>query len=127
MEIRDIKLSGTTSAAGALTVTSSEYVRGFLYKVEWIDGDLADGVDPTLSVTNTPEGVDKTLLTLTDANDDDTYYPRDIVHGLDGAAKTGTAGGDCVMLLVVGNLKLVIADGGNAKTGGCVVYILEHQ
>ena len=84
-------------------------------------------MDAVLSVINTPEAVDKTLLTLTDANADDTYYPRDVVHNLTGTALTGTAGGDTTMLLVTGNLKLVVASGGDAKTGGCVVYILEHE
>lgn len=127
MEIRDIRLVGTTSAGGALTVTSTEYVKGFLYNVEWIDGDFSDGVDAVLSVTETPEGVDKTLLTLTDANNDDTYYPRDIVHDLAGGALTGTAGGDREKLLINGKLKLVVADGGATKEGGCIAYILEDE
>ena len=97
MKIRDISLQGTTAVGGALTVTAKESVSGYLCKVEWIDGTLADGVDAVLSVTNTPEGVDKTLTTLTNADDDDTYYPREVEHDLAGVALTGKAGGDRVM------------------------------
>ena len=128
MKIRDIILIGTTNSGGA-TITSTETVKGFLYKVKWVDGDLADAVTAVLSVVETPEGVDETLLTLSnpDANADKNYYPRDVVHSLAGAALTGTAGGDREMLLVVGKLKLVIASGGTTKTGGCHVYILEDD
>ena len=126
MKIRDIILIGTTNSGGA-TITSTETVKGFLYKVKWVDGDLADAVTAVLSVVETPEGVDETLLTLSnpDANADKNYYPRDVVHKADGSALTGTAGGDRIKPLVVGKLKLVIASGGSAKTGGAHVYILE--
>ena len=128
MKIRDIKLIGTTNSGG-VTITSPESVKGYLYKVKWVDGDLVDAVTGALTVIETPEGVDETLLTLANplGNADKNYYPRDIVHNLAGAALTGTAGGDREMLLVVGKLKLVIASGGTAKTGGCVAYILEGE
>ncbi len=127
MKIIDIILTGTTNSGG-VTITSTETVKGFLYKVKWVDGDLADAVTAVLSVVETPEGVDETLLTLSnpDANADKNYYPRDLVHDATGTALTGTAGGDRIKPLVVGKLKLVIAAGGDTKTGGCHVYIEEN-
>ena len=129
MKIRDIELMGTTSSGGAMTVTSTESVSGFLYKVKWVDGDLADGGTGTITVTGTPEEVDETVLTLANPliNADDIFYPRDIPHSLAGAALTATHGGDRVMPLVVGKLKLVISSGGATKSGGCHVYILEDE
>lgn len=120
--IDHIKLTGTTDSGGAATITAPIPVYGRLCAVEWIDGDLADGVDAVLSVVGTSSGVDYTLLTLTDANNDAWYYPRHLVHGEAGAALTGTSGGDRAMPVILGTLKLVIASGGDTKTGGCVVY-----
>lgn len=125
MKLNAIKLIGTTSAGGALTVTAGKAVKGFLYAVEWIDGTFADGVDAVLSVINTNSGVDQTLLTLTDANNDDWFYPRVLVHDEAGAALTGTSGGDREKAVLNGTLKLVVSAGGDTLTGGCVVYYFE--
>ena len=90
-----------------------------LYAVEWIDGTLADGVGAVLSVTDTLGGVDKSLLTLTNANDDKLYYPR--VPACDAAG--ADLAGLYTLPLVDGMLKLVVAAGGNTKAGGCIVYL----
>ena len=129
MNVIDIILIGETSSGGAKTITSEQAVHGFLYKVKWVDGDLVDAVTAVLSVTETPEGVDETLLTLSnpDANADKNYYPRDVVHDATGGALTGTSGGDRIMPFVSGKLKLVIASGGDAKTGGAHVYIKDAR
>jgi hypothetical protein len=119
--IDQIKLVGITNSSGAVTVTGGP-VSGRLIAVEWIDGDLADGVDAVLSVIGTSSGVDYTLLTLTNADNDAWYYPRRLVHDEAGVALTGTSGGDRAMAVILGTLKLVISSGGDSKTGGCVVY-----
>lgn len=122
MSLHDIRLIGTTDASGNLTLTTPSGMTGWLEAVEWVDGTLDDGVDATLSVTETPSGVDQTLLTLTNANDDAWSRPRHVVHSETGTALTGTSGGDRARPIINGKLKLVIASGGNAKTGGCIVY-----
>ena len=100
---------------------------GLLYAVEWIDGTLDDGVDGTLKAVTTSSAVDMTLLTLTDANDDAFYYPRHQVHGNDGAALTLDGTRIAFDLpLIDGTLQLTIASGGNAKTGGCIVYYFAY-
>lgn len=122
--IEAIKLTGTTDGSGDLTVTATRPVAGLLHSVQWIDGDLADGVDAVLSVTNTDAAVDFTLLTLTDANNDAMYHPRHKIDDEAGADVTydGTNEVYC-MVPVVGTLQLVVSSGGASKTGGAVVYI----
>ena len=123
--LKEAILVGTTSTAGAATINDTRATLGKLYAVEWIDGTLSDGVDAVLTCQNTASGVAQTLLTLTDANDDKPYYPRDVVHDLTGGALTGTSGGDREMPVINGVLRLVIASGGSEKTGGCIVYFYE--
>jgi hypothetical protein len=90
-----------------------------LYGVEWVDGDFADGVDAVLSCTG-PSGVKRTLLTLTNANDDAMYYPRELEDDNVGAESTGYT-----MAIVNGTLELVVSSGGASKTGKCRVYTVE--
>lgn len=128
--LKQISLQGTTSAGGAATIYSGDSTTvdgaeatpvGLLYDVTWIDGTLADGVDAVLSVTNRPaNAADKTLLTLTNANDDAMYYPREY-----GDDNTGTEVTSMSEFPVVDSLlKLVISSGGAIASGGCIVTIL---
>jgi hypothetical protein len=127
MKIHDIRLIGNTDGAGAMTETSARAVFGFIEKIVWVDGTFADGVDCVLSATNTASGIDETLWTGTDLNNDASYYPRNLIHG-DSTALTGTAGGDRTKILVQGNLKLVVSSGGATKVGGgMIVYISEFD
>lgn len=121
--MEEIRLIGTTAAGGTVTVTAERAVYGYLDRVTWKVGDLAVGVDAVLSITNTPVGVDETLLTLTNADANAVYYPRALVHDAAGAALTGTAGGDRVRPLICGTLSLAISSGGATKTGGAIVYV----
>lgn len=119
--MKEIELDVTTAADGTGNTSAAEgAVYGLLYAVEWKDGDFADGVDAVLSVTKTASAVDQTLLTLTNANDDDWYYPQELVHD-----NTGTETAYYTYPVVAGTLKLTITSGGNAKTGGCICYVLE--
>ena len=86
---------------------------------------LPGSTDTGATVTVTCEGpFTKPLLTKASAGTANTlYYPRDLVHAVaDGAALTGTAGGDRTAPLVDGKAKVVIASGGNAKSGSLIVY-----
>lgn len=126
-KIKSLRLYGTTNTSGAATIASAEnaVANGLLYAVEWIDGTFDDGVDAVLSVTKTPSGVDQTLLTLTDANNDAWYYPRILVHDAAGTALTGTSGGDRERAVINGVLSLAVTSGGASKSGGCIVYYNE--
>lgn len=120
-QLKSLRLTGTTDTSGDLTLTAESPLLGWLVGVEWKDGDLADGVDAVLSVANRPSEVDQTLLTLSNANDDAMYYPRTAEHD-----ETGAARGTYTLMIIEGTLKLVIAAGGNAKTGGCIVYYTDR-
>jgi len=122
MEI--VPLVVTTNAAGAGTVTAGRSVRAdtprALFAVEWVDGTFEDGVDAVLSTTNTLSGVDLTLLTLTNADDDAWYYPRR-------AACDGTVGAlkHYELPVINGDLRLVVSSGGSVTTGGAYLYLTE--
>lgn len=123
MKLKDMRLVGTTDASGGLTVVGERGIFGQLYAVQWIDGTFDDGVDAVLSTIRHEAG--KTVLTLTNANDDALYYPRDLVHDATGTALTGTSGGDRALPLLAGVPQLVVSSGGNAKTGGCILFYYE--
>ncbi len=122
MALHDLRLTVMTESDGTGTITAPSPIFGYLEAVEWIDGSFDDGVDPVLSVTETPNGIDQTLLSISNANDDGWYRPRHLVHSEAGAALTGTSGGDRARPIINGRLKLAVTNGGNAKTGGCIVY-----
>ena len=113
-----VKLYGTTATGGALTVTAGTTVRGLLHAVEWIDGDFADGVDAVLSVVRDDNAPDYTLLTLEDANVDKVYYPRELIDTVAGVEVAG----EYASAVINGRLKLAVTSGGDAKTGGAIVY-----
>ena len=121
MSLRAYKLTVTTNGDGAGTATTVSPVSGYLEAVDWIDGDLTDGVDAVLTTSTTDSGTAHTLLTLTNADNDAVYYPRRVVDTTAGAAATGVYD----RFIVSGYLTLTVADGGNTKTGGAVVYIAD--
>ena len=118
MSLRDIRLTVTSAANGAGNATTDVAVFGYLEAVDWIDGSFADGVDAVLSVVNTSSGTEHTLLTLTNADNDAVYYPRRVHDTTAGAAATALY----TRFLIAGHLKLAVTNGGDTKTGGCVVY-----
>ncbi len=121
--IEEFTLRGTTDGSGDLIVNAAHPVIGWLVAVEWIDGALADGVDAVLSSQVNADRAAVTLLTLTDANIDKWYFPREIVHDNAGAVLTGTQGGDTMPAFFSGKLRLVVSNGGDTKEGGCIVYV----
>ena len=114
-----VRLYGTTDASGDLTVYSNEAYFGEVYAVQTIDGTLDDGVD----ITVTSEALDSLnipILTKANFNTDGIYYVRTVANQVsDGAASTVYD----VKPLAAGRIKMVLAQGGNAKSGGCIVYI----
>jgi hypothetical protein len=121
--IRTIKLYGTTDSSGDLSVTAGTSVVGLLHSVEWIDGDFDNGVDAVLSLDRDDNAADITLLTLTDADDDKVYHTRYLASDNAGADLDTAGDATYTKGFVSGKLKLVVSDGGDKKTGGCIVYI----
>lgn len=121
MSMRKVVLKATTDASGDATVNHVSNVLGKLYAILYKPGSILTGA----TVTVTCQGVfAKPLLTKANAGTADTlYYPRDLVHAVaDGAALTGTSGGDRVPPLLNGVPRVVIASGGNAKSGEVILY-----
>lgn len=119
--MKSVLFNITTDASGDYSETKAVVASGphLLYAVEWVDTDFDAGVDATLSVTGTQTGVDKTLLTLSNADAEATHYPRVLGDDDAGADLTGWY----VEQLVEGQLKLVVEAGGNVKTGKMVVWL----
>lgn len=114
-----VRLYGTTDASGDLTVYSNEAYSGEVYAVQTIDGTLDDGVDITVT-SETADSLNIPILTKANFNTDGIYYVRTVANQVsDGAASTVYD----VKPLAAGRIKMVLAQGGNAKSGGCIVYI----
>lgn len=126
--LRKVELYGTTATTGALTVTSSSHVLGALEAARWIDGTFADNVTATLSMLGNgimPD-IDLIVWGAGEADDDGLFHGYTVVK--DNGAATVTFDGTNEIYgrqIVDGQLKLVVAAGGDTKVGGCVVYIDE--
>jgi hypothetical protein len=119
--MKKVFLKFTTAADGSATTTSTESVMGACRAVTYIPGSTDTGA----TITLTCEGpVSKPVLTKASAGTSNlVFYPRDLVHAVaDGAALTGTSGGDRTLPILDGHLKVVVASGGNAKSGSLLVY-----
>ena len=116
------RIDATTAATGLLATFTGPSVDGRLYALRWIDGDMATGVDITVTVVSE---LSTELFQKDSADVDVLYYPRALVHDAAGTALTGTAGGDRDLPLLHGVLTLVVGNGGVSKTGALVVYWLD--
>jgi hypothetical protein len=117
-----IKLSFTTDTGGAATTLFEDNdIFGLLYAVQLIDGDLADGVDVTLTAEQGDLSIP--LLAKVDFNTDQMVYPR-VLEALN---TDGTALTTHCMPIVIGQPKVVIAQGGESKSGAVVLYLLNQK
>ena len=114
--LKEIRLAITTDGNGDATVTSPETTNGWLYAVQWDDGDLVDGVDAVLTLSGLGTGADVTVLTLTDTNVDKWFYPRILEHDETGADLTTRT-----FYAIDGSLKVVVSDGGDTKSGTVLI------
>lgn len=119
--MRKIILKATTDASGDATVNHVSNVMGKLYAILYKPGTIATGA----TITVTCQGVfAKPLLIKASAGTADVmFYPRDLVHAAaDGAALTGTSGGDRCLPLINGVPRLVVAAGGSGGIGSVILY-----
>lgn len=113
-------ISVTTAADGSAAV-SGHVVYGELYAIEYQPGTIDNGA----TIVCTCEGAgSKPLLTKATAGTAVAwFYPRDLVHAVaDGAALTGTSGGDRTEPILAGVLKVAVTSGGNAKSGKVIFH-----
>ena len=125
MIVDEIKLYGTTTALGALTVNAEYPIMGEIVAIVWIDGDLADNNTAVISTQGAPASQTIMSIGAAEGDNDAIFYPRHIIHDEGADVLTGAAGGDRALPLAVGKLRMVIAAGGDKKSGGCVVYYRE--
>jgi hypothetical protein len=117
IKLKKVPIDFTVTAGGAYTA-EIPMTQGFLYKVFYRAGTLDTGVDITLTSKDTSE----TLFALTNAGTSNlTKYPRTLQHlNTDGTALTTH---DAPLL--DGPVNITVAQGGNATSGGIVLYVLQ--
>lgn len=105
----------TTAADGSATAYSG-VVTGKLSQIRYVATDFAVGVGFTI----TAEATGETLWTEAAVNASATRAPRQATHSTAGVAALYAAAGTAVndkIALANDRVKIVIASGGNAKTG----------
>ena len=119
MEIEIVRIDLTTNAGGAASGTDNRKINGLLHSVQLVDGNFDDGVDITLT-SETPD-LSTPLLTKADFNTDQMTYPR-VLESLN---TDGTPLTTHDKPLVAGQIKAVVAQGGNVKSGSIVCFIIK--
>lgn len=116
--MRRYKLTVTTAADGTVTAYFPK-LSGKIHAIHYVkDGAnaYADGVD----VAITSEATGENIWTEANVNASTVRYPRVATHGQTGAAALYAAGGTAVqdrIGLGGDRVKIVLAQGGNAKAG----------
>jgi hypothetical protein len=106
----------TTAADGTATAYSPA-ITGRVVSISYVKTDFADGVDFTI----TAEATGQSLWTDTNINAAETVYPVQPANlGASGAASTLT---EVSIVLANDRVKIVIAQGGNAKTGAFLIVV----
>ena len=110
-----------TAADGSATEYLGPFT-GFLNRLVYTKVDFSAGVDFTITVESTGEN----LYTLTNQDSSSVKAPRTPTHDGIGAASLYAATGEPVedrILLVDDRIKIVIASGGNVKSGTFKAYV----
>ena len=105
----------TTNATGDATAYTPP-LTGLINRIEYRKTDYADGVDFAITVDG---GVE--IWTQADVDASATRYPLVDGNDTDGTAQTGAF---AAIAVADDRVKIVVDDGGNAKTGTFVIYIL---
>lgn len=113
---RRLTVSVTTAADGSATAYSETVDFGLLNQIRYVKTDFASGVDFTITVDATGE----TLWAEDNVNASATRAPRQDTHSTAGVASLYAAAGTAVqdkIAIVNSRIKIVIASGGDTKTG----------
>lgn len=105
-----------TTAVGGGATGYTGTVTGRILSIRYVKTDFADGVDFTI----TSEATGETILAKADVNASATFHPRGPTHDTAGVAALFAAGGSGVndhIVLAKDRVKIVVAQGGDAKTG----------
>ena len=110
-----VAVTVTTAADGSATAYS-DVLTGKLSQIRYVKTDFADA--STFTITS--EATGETLWTETAVNASATRAPRQATHSTAGAAALYAGGGAAVndkIALANDRIKIVIAAGGNVKSG----------
>ena len=121
MAVRRFVVSVTTAADGTATAYTP-YLSGKIAAIHYIKTDYADGVDFTI----TAEATGETIWAESNVNAAKVCMPRGATHSNVGVAALYAAGGTAVNDLIRvsrDRVKIVLAQGGNAKTGAFHVVV----
>lgn len=105
-----------TTEADETATAYSETLTGKLSQIRYVKTDFPDGVDFTI----TAEATGETLWAQSDVNASVTVAPRQATHTTAGVAAAYASGGSGVLDkigLANDRVKIVIAAGGDTKTG----------
>lgn len=119
--IRKYRVAVTTASDGTATAYSP-VLSGYIHDIEYLKTDYADGVDFTITAENTGRG----LWTESNVNAAAIRAPRQPTHSLVGVAALYASGGTAVndrVALSRDRVKIVLAQGGNVKTGAFVITV----
>ena len=111
----------TTDASGDFT-GHTVVTNGLVHAVRFVDTDL----DATADITLTCGASGMAILTMTDQANTGTYQPQGATHSTAGAAALYAAGGTAVLAPIPvadETIKVVVAQGGNVKTGTLHIYV----
>jgi hypothetical protein len=114
--IKRVAAVAVTTAADGSATAYSEVCTGKVSTIRYVKTDFADGA----TITVTSEATGESIWTETGVNASATRAPRQATHSTAGAAALYAGGGAAVndkIALAVDRLKIVIANGGNAKSG----------
>lgn len=117
MHVQSYPVDVTTAADGTVTAYSPQ-LNGLLSQIRYVK-DGSNAYDNTVDVTITSEDTGENLWVEQNVTASKTVAPRQATHGTDGVAALYAAGGVAVndMIAISGRAKIVLAQGGNAKTG----------
>lgn len=111
-----------TTAAGAATAYSAEYLSGEILAVSYVKTDFADGVDFDITTETTAQEIwDKDNV-----NAAETVYPRVATVDSNSVASLYAGAGEPVedkIVLMGERIKVVVAAGGDTKTGKFIIAV----
>lgn len=116
MYARRHAVSVTTAADGTATAYTSTTVNGRIRSIQYVKTDFDNGVDFAITLETTGQG----LWTESNVNAAAIRCPRQPTHDAVGVASLYAAAGEPVEDFIYAadeRVKIVIAQGGNAKSG----------
>lgn len=112
-------------ATQAASTDATEAIHGTIYAVEYRPGTMDTNADLTIICTGHAASANTLLVKANAGTSAVWYYPRELMHAVaDGAALTGTSGGDRTCPLAHGIVNAAIASAGatTVRTGTVVIY-----